>query len=201
MVNSSTKAADDSVTGEFSGSRGLVGLSLLALAITFTAEITAFSFLSEIARNKQLTRELAQQAILFGLGVSVVGSALATVLKLRWGYIVPAAIGFVVEMIAMLLFFVSDTALGFWLATLLLYWGFGFAMPYRAGLVAASDPAGKFATFLITAQTLALAVGPAISGYLVVSRSYSSAYLFWIGLFCMGLWLYIYTVKKYNSQI
>ena len=178
----------------------LVFVALAALFLPFMGEISAFTFLSEIARVNDLSREYAQKAISYGLIICTLGSVLAGFVGLRFGRIVPILTAFTIEIFAFGLYVSEPGAHAFFTATLLLYGAWGFCQPYRLGLIADVDATGRFAPLIVTAQFGAVLVGPGISGLLLVGGDYNYGYAFWITLLIAGLVLSLVASAKLRAR-
>ena len=169
----------------------LIFIALGAVCVPFMAEMSAFSFLSEIARDKSLTREAAQQVIFYSMLISVFGSLLAGITGLRFGRLAPVILAFAMAAVAMVLLMMESSYLSYLLAVLLIYGGYNFSVPYRVSLVVSLDKSGRYAPLIITSQIMALMIGPGVSGLLIVGGGYSSAYWLWSALFVIGLVAYL----------
>ena len=182
-------------------SKWLIFIALGAVCLPFIFEMSAFSFLSEIARDKSVSREDAQQVIFYGLLISVFGSLVAGIIGLRFGRVAPVILGFLLAMVAMMLLMTESSYISYLLAVLLIYWSYNFAVPYRVSLVVSLDKSGRYAPLIITSQILALMIGPGVSGAIIVGGGYSSVYWLWTALFVVGVAAYLGVVMKTRTNL
>lgn len=178
----------------------VVYAGLAVVMIPYMAEVSIVTFTSEIARDKSLSREFAQQAASYAQLTSFAGSMLAAFIGMRFGRLAPIVFGTSISLAAISLLIGGTDSVSFMAATLLTMAAFGFSVPYRLALVADADEEGRYAPWAVSAQTIAGIAGPGISGVLIAGGSYPTVYAIWTGLVVAGLAIYMYATVSMGAK-
>ena len=171
-----TKHRAATAGGRFPFGRAAISLSASVIYWIGTGSVWAFIERIGVAGGLSETRigtVLASSQVTF-----VLGALAASVLHTRIGRAVPAAAGVVLSILALGIIRFAAGELAFGAGVLLFTFAWMFFFPYLTGTMAAQDPGGRIAVLGVPSQTLGLALGPAIAGYLITGSDYGTVIIF-----------------------
>lgn len=146
--------------------------TLAAIVLVFTGDSGIWVFLERIGADS-FNRAFGGQLVSINLAAGAIGSLSAAWLAERWGYLWPMVIAIGVSLFSLLLFLADGYRIALILASLLNGWAWNFGAAYRMALVAKLDGTGRYTVLIPCMQTLGNSLGPAMTGLLLVSGSYS----------------------------
>jgi predicted MFS family arabinose efflux permease len=157
---------------------GPAAVSLSASVIYWIGTGAVWAFIERIGVAAGLA-EATIGAILAASQITfVLGAFSASLLHTRIGRAIPAAAGVLLSILALGLIRVATNGPGFGAGVLLFTFGWMFFFPYLTGTMAAQDASGRIAVLGVPSQTLGLALGPAIAGFLIRGSDYGTVILF-----------------------
>ena len=162
---------------------GLPGLALLGL-MTFDIGIASiWAFVERLGSQAGLSMDESGLALTVGSAIGVIGAFFAAYLGLRWGRIKPFVASILGLLLACLMFIEASTWLNYMLAVGMLNLFWNFALPYLLGSIALFDKTGRLMVLIPAAQSAGFALGPIISGLLIVGTDYRVAAVVGAGAF------------------
>ncbi len=171
---------DSSVLGDAPKGRAaaMVWLSLLSSLIFLTGIMAIWAFLELIGKEKGISPDTTGMILSAGFLINAVGGFLAAGLGLRVGRVKPVAVVIGAEILGLVLIGQSDSVTAFMIGTMLFLFSINFVLAYTFGLMAEFDLAGKLVALGSVCLSLAAAIGPLVSGYLIEASGYLPALIF-----------------------
>lgn len=171
---------DSSVLGDAPKGRAaaMVWLSLLSSLIFLTGIMAIWAFLELIGKEKGISPDTTGMILSAGFLINAVGGFLAAGLGLRVGRVKPVAVVIGAEILGLVLIGQSDSVTAFTIGTMLFLFSINFVLAYTFGLMAEFDLAGKLVALGSVCLSLAAAIGPLVSGYLIEASGYLPALIF-----------------------
>jgi MFS family permease len=142
----------------------LVWLTFAGMFVYSAAEQGLWAFAYNIPIEAGVDPTLAARLLAFATIMGLVGGAIAAVLGVRLGRILPIVLGCLFSASGRWLYISSASGSMLFFATLLWGIGFYFISPYQMGLVAAADRKGRAAVASAAAFNFGYAAGPGIVG-------------------------------------
>lgn len=145
-------------------------LVLMAFAGTFlfsAAEQALWSFAYNLPIEAGVDPTIAAQILGITVFMGLGGGAIAAVIGVRFGRIIPIVLGCLLSLIGRWLYISSDTSSTLFLGSLLWGMGFYFVPPYMIGLVAAVDRKGRAAVAFAGVSNFGYAFGPGLAGRII----------------------------------
>jgi predicted MFS family arabinose efflux permease len=168
---------------------GPAAAALVGAGLYFLMIGAVWGYLEGVARSAGLTLEQTGGALSAGLVISLVGSAAAALIGVRFGRVLPLLVTALCQIAALLLL----TRLGhyarpaldfFWINVVFqVFWS--YIIPYFIIIFSDVDASGRFVAFYGTASHLMLAVGPYLGALLIEDGSYTL--LLWFGVLATTL--------------
>jgi len=145
----------------------LVLMTFAGMFLYSAAEQALWNFAYNLPIEAGVDPTLAAQILSFTAFMGLTGGAIAALLGVRFGRILPIVVGCLFSLIGRWLYISSSSS-----STLLfgaLFWGIGFyfVSPYQIGLVAAADRTGRAAVASAAAFNFGYAVGPGLAGRII----------------------------------
>jgi MFS family permease len=145
----------------------LVLMTFAGMFLYSAAEQALWNFAYNLPIEAGVDPTLAAQILSFTAFMGLTGGAIAALLGVRFGRILPIVLGCLFSLIGRWLYISSASS-----STLLfgaLFWGIGFyfVSPYQIGLVAAADRTGRAAVASAAAFNFGYAVGPGLAGRII----------------------------------
>jgi MFS family permease len=195
----STNEAVDS-TGEASGILNpdlkrafgpLVWMAFAGMFLYSAAEQALWNFAYNIPIEAGVDPALAAQILAFTTIMGLAGGAVAALLGVRFGRVLPIVLGCLFSLCGRWLYISSASGLTLLFGSLLWGIGFYFVSPYQVGLVAAVDRKGRAAVVSAAAFNFGYAVGPGLAGRVLeyMDREWLMLFIAISTLFSMLLFL------------
>lgn len=150
-----------------SSSNGPVFWGLGAQLVWYIAVGGLWAFIERIGDNAGLTDTDIGLALAIGMGVSIVGSIVATWQGDRFGRLVPFIFTMVVQVFVAALLLDFEGVVVYSLIWFVFNLVWNYALPYMYAGVAKADYSGKFVVLVPTAQSFGLGLGASIAGMLI----------------------------------
>jgi MFS transporter, DHA1 family, inner membrane transport protein len=138
---------------------------------------------------------LASSQITFALG-----ALSASLLHTRIGRAIPAVTGALLSIVAAGIIHMTHSESGYAAGVLLYTFAWMFFFPYMTGTMAAQDDAGRIAVLGVPSQTIGLAIGPSIAGYLVGDGNYGAVILFGAACYVVTIIVFLPALIGANRQ-
>lgn len=142
----------------------LVLMTLAGMFLYSAAEQALWNFAYNIPIEAGVDPTLAAQILAFTTMMGLAGGAIAALLGVRLGRVLPIVLGSLFSVCGRWLYISSASSSTLLLGSLLWGIGFYFVSPYQIGLVAAIDRKGRAAVASAGAMNFGYAVGPGIAG-------------------------------------
>jgi len=168
-----------------------VAFALLAVLAAHVAHGGIWAYMERIGRAAGVDADVIGRVLGTAALTGLVGGLLVVVLGVRWGRARPNAVALALSITSLILVIHGTSILAFVAAVVLFYVAWVFGLSYLMGVIAALDPGGRAATAGVLMQSIGLAAGPAIAGFIVTPGAYSA--LAWFGLGLYGLALTVIT--------
>jgi hypothetical protein len=123
----------------------------------------AYNLPIEAGVDPTIAAQILGITVFMGLG----GGAVAALLGVRLGRILPIVVGCLLSVSGRWLYIGSDTSATLLMGSLLWGLGFYFVSPYQIGLVAAVDRKGRVAVAFAGVSNFGYAVGPGLAGRII----------------------------------
>jgi MFS family permease len=169
-----TDGADSTTaTSESSGSdlRRVFGpfvlMAFVGMFLYSAAEQALWNFAYNLPIEAGVDPTIAAQILGFTVFVGLAGGAIAAVIGVRFGRILPIVAGCLLSVSGRWLYISSASSLTLFFGALLWVTGFYFVSPYQIGLVAAADRTGRAAVAIAGAANFGYAVGPGLAGRII----------------------------------
>ncbi|WP_082919840.1 MFS transporter [Sphingobium sp. EP60837] len=146
-----------------------VVIALAAMILYLTAWTNTWAYAVNIAQWAGMDPQSTSEALGYAVVAGAAGAILAVIIGPRLGDFIPMLGAGSLMISAALLLIVQLSSSTFTFAVMAWIAGMQFIGPYFLAIVSAADREGRAASLSIAAQTLGIAIGPAL-GSLVVSR-------------------------------
>ena len=171
-------AKDADVEAPPPGARGarLAWAGLAAMAVYFVGLNGTWAFLERIGVSAGLSGQVAGFTLAISMLVGASGAGAASALGERVS--VPAAMAACTALFVLFVALVADApgAWRFGSALLVFNVAWNFSMPFQMDVVARADGLGRFVVLVPAAQTVGGALGPALSGPLLIASGTPAVY-------------------------
>ena len=174
-------------------------LGLVAIILVFTGDSGVWVFLERIGAEHH-SREFGGTLVSINLAAGAVGSLTAAWLGERWGYLWPMLIAILLSQVSLLLFLPRELGPSLIIASFVNGWAWNFGAAYRMALVARLDTSGRYTVLIPSTQTLGNTLGPALTGYILVSWGYDTAFLLIACLWLAALTFYYYAWRTLKDR-
>ena len=151
-----------------------------------------WTFIERIGASAGFNATDIGSTLALAMGLSFLGSAIATALSDRFGKLYPFLLTMLVQGLAVLWFLGLDSLLIYTVAWCAINVVWNYGLPYVYAAVADADYSGRYVVTVPTAQTFGAAIGASLAGFLVRGDDYSGVVYFVI-LTCAGAGI-LYTV-------
>jgi predicted MFS family arabinose efflux permease len=158
----------------------LVALTLVGIVIYFAAWTTIWAYAVDVCHWSGLSPQGCAAVLSYAVIAGAAGAALAVFLGPRLGNLIPLLIASAIMAASAILIIVKLSPGIYPIAILGWMGGVQFAAPYLVAIASEADRGGRAASLSVGAQTLGMAIGPAL-GATVVDRS-DAALLAWMAI-------------------
>ncbi|MEW8025343.1 MAG: MFS transporter [Candidatus Thiodiazotropha sp.] len=133
-----------------------------------------WTFIERIGTHAGFENTDIGYALALGMGVSIIGSAVATAQGDRIGRLVPFTLTLTTQVVAALFLIDIDNLLFYTLVWMAFNTAWNYGLPYIYAAIADADHSGRFVVMVPTAQAFGFALGASISGFLIESTGLSA---------------------------
>lgn len=149
----------------------IVGLT--AALFIYTAKGGFWTYLDRIGVGMGLDVAIVSRTLALGSVVGAAGAAFAAFLNSRWGRAGPILFCLLVQSVALTGVVHATTAGEFAAGVVAFYFVWYFFIANLLGLMSAADRSGRLVSALLAAQTIGLAIGPAVSALVVSDKDFT----------------------------
>jgi predicted MFS family arabinose efflux permease len=147
---------------------------LAAFALFSLADISTWLFANEIGQAAGMDRGKTEAVLSGTIALALAGPALAMVIHVRFGRILPLVVSMAMLAVAVVMFTRASTEVAYVAAIIPLNFGFAFLTPYFMGALAELDEGGSW-TSLANSVVAAVGIGgPLLAGQIANSAGYAS---------------------------
>ena len=163
-------------------------IAVIAMFCYFLAQGAVWAYLFLFGTQGGLTEQAVANGLTLSQFTGIAGAFAAVVVGARFTRLPPLAVGIATAVIPLLMFLYSPiTAASYLIAVLIYNFGFNLSHPYLLATMAAFDRQGRVVIFAVSAQTIGLAVGPAVGALLINDSGYANLQWFSIVFFVLCL--------------
>ena len=155
-----------------------------------------WAFLERIGNGAGFSMTDTGQALALGSFIGALGALLAAVIGQRIGNLIPILIGLFGLILVCFMFVSINSWLNYTIAAVLLNFFWNLILPYLLGSIASSDRSGRFMVLVPAAQGGGYALGPVISGLVIVGNNYSTSALIAAVAFVISLVIIVPVIMK-----
>ena len=175
----------------------ILPMVLLAGLIVFSIGVgSIWAFLERIGNGAGFSMTDTGQALALGSFIGALGALLAAVIGQRIGNLIPILIGLFGLILVCFMFVSINSWLNYTIAAVLLNFFWNLILPYLLGSIASSDRSGRFMVLVPAAQGGGYALGPVISGLVIVGNNYSTSALIAAVAFVISLVIIVPVIMK-----
>jgi MFS family permease len=142
-------------------------MAFVGMFLYSAAEQALWNFAYNLPIEAGVDPTIAAQILGFTVFVGLAGGAIAAVIGVRFGRILPIVAGCLLSVSGRWLYISSASSLTLFFGALLWVTGFYFVSPYQIGLVAAADRTRRAAVAIAGAANFGYAVGPGLAGRII----------------------------------
>lgn len=172
------------------GSTNLIPVAFLGSLIVFSIGLgSVWAFLERIGSAAGF--ELANIGIALAVSglVGGAGALVAAILGTRFGRVLPTATALGLAILACVMLATRGDWYSYVVAAAMFNFGWNLTTPYLMGAIAATDHTGRLMVLIPAAQAGGYAVGPALTGMIIVGGSYATAG--WVSMVFFGMCMLI----------
>ncbi|MCU7891942.1 MAG: hypothetical protein KZQ78_10155 [Candidatus Thiodiazotropha sp. (ex Ustalcina ferruginea)] len=133
-----------------------------------------WAFIERIGANAGFENTDIGFALALGMGVSIIGSAIATAQGDRIGRLAPFILTLTTQVVAALFLIDINDLLFYTLVRMVFNTAWNYGLPYIYAAIADADHSGRFVVMVPTSQAFGFAIGTSISGFLIDSTGLSA---------------------------
>jgi predicted MFS family arabinose efflux permease len=165
-------------------------IAVVAMLCYFLAQGAVWAYLFLFGTSAGLTETSVATGLTLSQFTGIAGAFAAVVVGARFTRLPPLAVGIAAAVIPLLMFLYSPiTGFSYLVAVLIYNFGFNLTHPYLLATMAAFDRHGRVVIYAVSAQTLGLALGPALGAMLIDGDGYANLQWFSMGFFTLCLLL------------
>lgn len=174
--------------------------ALLAVFLYFFATGAIWSYIERIGMSSGLRPATIGQDLSIGTLAGVAGAGLAGLVPQRWGRALPLIASGVLSIISfqLLLGRVPDTA--FFLAAILLLFGWNFAQPLLSGICSEADRCGRVVCAMGAIQTFGTGLGPAAAGATLRGGDFTLAIWSACAILTISLAIVVFSIRRTKAR-
>jgi len=170
---------------------GKAAISLSASVIYWIGTGATWAFIERIGVSSGVAEAQVGGILASSQATFVLGALSASILYTRIGRTIPAVGCVLLSLLALGIIRFAPGEIGFAAGVLLFTFAWMFFFPYMSGTMAAQDHAGRIAVLGVPSQTLGLALGPTIAGYLVRGADYHAVVLFSASAYAISIMVFL----------
>ena len=175
----------------------ILPVTLLVGLIVFSVGVgSIWAFLERIGNVAGFSMIDTGQALAMGSFIGALGALLAVVIGKRIGNLTPLLAGLFGLLVVCFMLFNVNSWLNYTIAAILLNFFWNLTLPYLLGSIASSDKSGRLMVLVPAAQGGGYALGPVISGLIIVGNNYSTSALIAAVAFAISLVIIVPVVMK-----
>lgn len=174
--------------------------ALLAVFLYFFATGAIWSYIERIGMTSGLRPSVIAQGLSLGTLAGVAGAGLAGLVPQRWGRTLPLVVSGVISVASfqMLLGRVPETS--FFLAAILLLFGWNFAQPLLSGICSEADRCGRVVCAMGAIQTFGTGLGPAAAGATLRGGDFTMAIWSACAILIVSLAVVVFAIRQTNAN-
>lgn len=171
---------------------------LVASALYFFGVGMVWPFVGELGKSAGWDESTVAYVLASTQAGGFLGALVAGVVDTRWGRSIPIALGLLGSATCLAALAISSREpWAFLVATPLFLFFWLYLFPYFNGVAASLEPSGRLTVVSMTIQSLGLAVGPALAGWLnVTTGGYLAILIAGIVMFVLTFPLLLYVTSK-----
>jgi predicted MFS family arabinose efflux permease len=159
-----------------------------AMLCYFLAQGAVWAYIFLFGTDGGLTQQSVANSLTLSQFTGIAGAFCAIVIGARFTRFPPLVVGVSSGIIPILMFmYLPATPQTYLLAVLIYNFGFNLSHPYLLATMAAFDKEGRVIIFAVSAQTIGLAVGPAVGALLLTGTGYLRVQIFALVFFTLSL--------------
>ena len=163
-------------------------IAVIAMLCYFLAQGAVWAFIFLFGTNGGLSEQSVANGLTLSQFTGIAGAFAAVVIGARFTRLPPLAVGVASAVIPLLMFIYSPMTGTVYLVAVLIYnFGFNLTHPYLLATMAAFDRQGRVVIYAVSAQTIGLAVGPAVGAMLIGDSGYANLQWFSVIFFLLCL--------------
>ena len=175
----------------------ILPLVLLVGLIVFSVGVgSIWAFLERIGHVSGFSMADTGQALALGSFIGASGAFLAAVIAQRIGNLIPILTGLFGLLLVCFMLVNTNSWMNYTITAVLLNFFWNLTLPYLLGSVASSDRSGRLMVLVPAAQGGGYALGPIISGLIIVGNNYTTSAVVAAVAFVISLVIIVPIVTK-----
>ena len=175
--------AHDEAQGGFAFSFPVLGIALAAILAYNIGIGTVWAYLFLVGVEAGMPEQTVATALTVSQFLGIAGAFLAVAFEVRFGRILPLAVGVLGGAVSIYLLVGDIDANRFWLAVCGFNFLWNLSMPYLLAMLADFDRYGRMVVHGVSMQFIGYAVGPFLASALLTTGGYDAVNLTAVGLF------------------